>query len=131
MPHPAVKACLALTALVSALLTGCATTDRYERSLNALIGLPEAALVQQLGRPNRSYESGGFRYLVYNTSDTAYVAGIANGYQTTGMGVHERRVAVGGNPDMAIEATCTTTFELDQGKVVAWAHKGNYCKSAK
>lgn len=134
MPHPAVKARLALTALVAlvmALLTACATTERYERSLNALIGLRETELVQQLGRPNRTYESGGFRYLVYTTSDTATVAGMANGYQTTGMGVHERRVAVGGSPDLAIEAACTTTFELDQGKVVAWAHKGNYCKSGK
>lgn len=115
--------------LMSTLLAACATTERYERSLNALVGLREAELVQQLGRPNRTYESGGFRYLVYTTSDTATVAGMANGYQTTGVGVHERRVSVGGSPDLAIEAACTTTFELDQGKVVAWAHKGNYCKS--
>lgn len=131
MPHPVAKACLTFAAALLALLTGCATTDRYERSLNALVGLPENELVQQLGKPNRTYESGGFRYLVYNTRDTARVAGMANGDQTTGMGVHEQRVSVGGNPDVLIEASCTTTFELDQGKVVAWAHKGNYCKSAK
>lgn len=113
------------------LSAGCATTAQYDRALNALVGLSEAELVQQLGRPNRSYDSGGFRYLVYESRDTAYIPGTANGYQTMGQGVHERRMAIGGSPDTTIEATCTTTFEIDQAKVVAWSHKGNYCKSAR
>lgn len=111
------------------LAAGCATTDRYDRSLNALIGVPEATLVQQRGKPSRTYTSGGFRYLVYEQRDMAYVAGRATGYQTVGQGVDTRQVATGGTPETAIPVQCTTTFELQEGKVVAWDHKGNYCKS--
>lgn len=118
----------AFAALVM-LAAGCATTGHYERSLNAMIGLPEAQLVQQLGKPSRSYESGGFRYLVYERRDTVYVAGRATGFQTVGQGVDTRQVATGGTPETAIPVQCTTTFELQEAKVVAWDHKGNHCKS--
>jgi hypothetical protein len=120
---------LLLLAAVAASITGCATTERYDRSLNALLGLHEPELVQQWGKPSRVYESGGFRYLVYEQRDTAYVAGRATGYQTVGTGADSRQVAVGGTPETAIPVQCTTTFELQDRKVVAWDHKGNYCKS--
>lgn len=119
----------ALIPAAAALVAGCATTGQYDRSLNALIGLREAELVQRLGRPSRVYESGGLRYVVYEQRDTAYIAGNANGYQTVGRGVDTRQVAVGGTPETAIPVQCTTTFELQDAKVVAWDHKGNYCKS--
>jgi len=127
MPRFSLIACMWLATL----LAGCATTDHYERSLNALVGLQESELVQKLGRPNRTYDANGFRYLVYESRDIAFIPGTANGYQTMGQGVHERRMAIGGSPDVAIEATCITTFEIEQAKVIAWAHKGNYCKSAR
>lgn len=125
----ALRTPLALLALSSGLLLGCATTGRYERSLDGLIGLREAELIQQLGRPSRSYDAGGFHYLVYEQRDMAYVAGRANGYQAVGNGLDTRHVAIGGTPETAIPVQCTTTFELQEAKVVAWAHKGNYCKS--
>lgn len=127
-PPPLHRWLLALGGLLL-LAAGCATTGQYDRSLNGLIGLPEPALVQQLGKPSRSYTSGGFRYLVYEHRDVAYVSGRATGYQTVGQGVDTRQVATGGTPETAIPVQCTTTFELQDNKVTAWDHKGNYCKS--
>jgi hypothetical protein len=37
--------------------------------------------------------------------------------------------AVGGTPEFVLPLSCVTTFELKDGKVVDWFHRGNYCKS--
>lgn len=110
-------------------LAACATTDRYDASLNALIGTPEADLVRAWGRPARSYDTGGFHYLVYASNGTAYVTGTATSYQPTTKAGEMHDSAVGGSPDLSIGLVCLTTFEVQNAKVVSWWHKGNYCKS--
>jgi len=119
-------ACLVATAVAC---VGCATVEKYDVSLNALIGVSQDDLLQRWGRPSRSYDSGGLHYLVYATSGTAYLSGTATSYQPTSRATQMHDSAVGGSPDFPIELACVTTFELSNARVVSWSHSGNYCKS--
>ena len=120
---------LVVPLLVAVGLAGCASTERYDASLNALIGTTEADLIEQWGRPARSYDSGGYHYLVYQSKGTAYLAGTATSYQPISKAGEMHDTAIGGTPELPIELACLTTFEFSGGKVVAWSHKGNYCKA--
>jgi hypothetical protein len=118
-----------LTALAAAFLLGCASTERYDALLNSLIGSSEADLLLQWGRPVRTYDSGGFHYVVYQVASTTYVTGMATSYQPVSKAGEMHDTAIGGSPDLPIELACITTFELSNGMVVNWSHKGNHCKA--
>lgn len=108
-----------LGALVA--LTGCATTANYDKQLNAMLGVSEAYLVKQWGRPTRIYEVHDKRYLVYTDSQVLNLSGSqavitsANRYD--------------GRPDQNVGLSCETTFEFEQGELLTWRHTGNHCKA--
>ena len=75
--------------------------DRF----NALIGASEATVLQRLGPPDSSFESGNLHYLVYERPDI---------WRTPG----DRQ---------AIKFPCRITFMLDQGHVRMFDREGGGC----
>lgn len=113
------RLCLGLAAL--GLLASCANRlAEREARLRPLVGQPVAVLIQQLGVPNRSYQTGGVTYLAYD----------------------ERRIDVlpaaplfppwyylygGGFPPEVIQWNCETTFTVTEGLVRSYSLRGNSC----
>ncbi len=93
--------------------------------LASLVGQPETEVVRQLGVPNRSYETGGRKFIAYDERRTdlippsPFIGGF--GYFGYGYGTF------GGFPAQLIERGCETTFEVSSGRVVSWALRGNAC----
>lgn len=99
------------------LLSACAVNPRVQ--YQPLLGETETELVQQLGVPTRTYETGGLKFLAYD----------------------ERHVTVlpatpvwgpmwepwYGFPPEVVETGCEVTFELDQGRVRTFALRGDTC----
>ena len=54
---------LVLAGLVAGCVDQLAAREAY---LSRFVGQPESTLVQQMGVPTRSFETGGVRYLAYN-----------------------------------------------------------------
>lgn len=113
----------------SALLSACATTAEYERILNSWVGVQEIDLVRTWGPPIQAYETGGRKFIVYESRRNVFIPGTAPTYQTNVVGNTAYTTAVGGSPAMNIGRSCVTTFELDGAKVVSWTYKGNDCKA--
>lgn len=108
--------------LAVAALAGC--TDQLaqrEAYLGRFIGQPDAVLVQQLGVPSRSYETGGVKYLAYDESRVDIVPGPPT-FAPFYTGWYN-----GGFPPQVIELTCETTFEVSAGTVKAFTLRGNAC----
>ena len=72
------------------------------------------------GPPVQSYESGGRKFIVYESRRRILLPGTAGDAG-----------AVGGSPAMNVDLSCTTTFELDGSKVASWSNKGNDCNTRK
>ena len=113
----------------SAVLSACATTAGYERILNSWVGVQEIDLVRTWGPPIQAYETGGRKFIVYESRRNVFIPGTAPTYQTNVVGNTAYTTAVGGSPAMNIGRSCVTTFELDGAKVVSWTYKGNDCKA--
>ena len=111
------------------LLTGCATTANYEKSLNSWVGASESSLVDQWGPPSSVYESSGVKYLTYNKSRSGYVPGVAPSYQTTYVGNTAYTSAVGGSAGYGFTNSCTTTFSIRNNVISSWRWEGNACRS--
>jgi hypothetical protein len=109
---------LCITAAALA-LGACATPERYDTALQPWTGAQEAELLRGWGLPTRSHEAGGHRFIVYESSRNVHVPGTA----AAGTGA--------GNPAMDVHLSCTTTFELEQGRVVSWSYQGNDCSPRK
>jgi hypothetical protein len=112
-----------------ALLSGCATTANYEKSLNDYVGKPELELIQTWGPPASTYEYSGIRYLTYVRSGNMYLPGAAPTYQTTLIGNTAYTNAYGGTPAMNVALSCKTTFEIRNQRIVTWRWEGNNCKA--
>jgi hypothetical protein len=110
-------------------VAGCATTAGYEKVLNSWVGAQEIDLVRSWGPPIQAYEAGGRKFIVYAARRNIYLPGTAPTYQTNVIGNTAYTTPVGGSPSMNINMSCTTTFELDGSRVVAWTYKGNDCKA--
>ena len=66
----------AILLLLTGLLAGCVNQLALrEARLRQFIGQPEAALVQQMGVPNRVYETGGVKYLAYDEHSVDVIPG--------------------------------------------------------
>lgn len=118
-----------LTALA---VSGCANYGLQQRQaeLAPLIGHTEQDLVQRMGVPTRTYETGGTKYLAYNESRTEFEPGFgpyyAGGFYGRGLyggfgGYY------GGFPPEVIQRNCETTFEVAGGAVRSFALRGNSC----
>ena len=104
-----------------ALLAGCADTlARRQARLIPLIGRPVGDLIQQLGVPNRTYETGGVKYLAYEETQVQVLPGVPGaGFWSGGWG--------SGIPPEVIQWQCQTTFAVAGGLVRSYALHGNGC----
>ncbi|MBN8928254.1 MAG: hypothetical protein BGO51_09365 [Rhodospirillales bacterium 69-11] len=93
-----------------------------QAQLAPLIGQREGVLVQQLGVPNRVYETQGVKYLAYDDGQTEIVPGTP-GYPfgPPFWGPY------GGLPPQVITTVCETTFAVVDGTVRSFTLRGNGC----
>lgn len=96
-------------------VASCATTGGYESTLQPWAGAQEVELIRAWGTPASSYEAGGRKFIVYESRRQFHLPG------SSGAGL------AGGSPGMDVELSCTTTFELENSKVVSWSYRGNGC----
>ena len=110
---------------VAALLSGCGNPlAQREAFLDQFVGHPDKELVQKMGVPNRTYETGGVKYLAYVESKVALMPSLpnygtgpwwANGWNGTAL------------PPQAVELRCETTFTVADGIVKSYTLHGNAC----
>ncbi len=123
------------------LVSGCATTAKYEAKLNTWIGQSEDSLIAGWGVPNKTYtmsdgkkaiqyvhkntvQTGGY---TYTTPQTTYESGTIgdkpySGTSTTYVTEIE--------PIRQYKSYCKTSFIINNsGKVESWHHEGNNCVS--
>ena len=108
--------------VVTASAVGC-TNQLAERQayLNQFIGQPERALVQQMGVPARSIETGGVRYLAYDEQRIDIVSSGPT-FAPYYLGWYGASF-----PPQVIEWKCETTFEVAGGTVQSFMLRGNAC----
>lgn len=111
----------AVLILLVSVLAGCANQLAARQAyLNQLIGHSEADLVQQMGVPTRSIETGGVKYLAYTENRVDVMPGLpAYGW---GWGWYG-----GGIPPQVVTLTCETTFAVSKGVVQSYTLRGNAC----
>jgi hypothetical protein len=108
--------------LVLGLLAGCVDQLAARQArLNQFVGHPESVLVQQMGVPNRTYETGGVKYLAYDEHRVDVVPGLPS-YNPWYGGWYG-----GGLPPQVIELRCETTFEVVDANVKSYTLRGNAC----
>lgn len=103
-------------------LAGC-TNLLAERQayLGQFVGQSESVLVQRMGVPTRSYETGGVKYLAYDERRIDIIPG-APTYAPFYLGWYG-----GGFPPQVIELNCETTFDVVAGTVQSFNLRGNAC----
>ena len=103
-------ACLALAACEDA---------RAARMLamNKFVGEPEQTLIEHLGVPSRSYETGGVKYLAYDERriDIIPPPPTFNPWFAPAL------------PSQVVERWCETTFQVSGGLVRSFTLRGNSC----
>ena len=108
--------------VLAGLAAGC-TNQLAERQayLSRFLGQPETTVVQQMGVPNRSYETGGLKFLAYDEHKLDIVPSFPtyNPFFTGWYG--------GGFPPQVIDLQCETTFEVADGTVRSFKLRGNAC----
>ena len=109
---------LALAAVVAGCANQLAARQAY---LSRFVGQPEGAVVQQLGVPTRSYETGGVKYLAYNEHKTQIIPA------SPFYGPYFPGWYGAGFPPQVVELRCETTFEVAAGTVKAFTLRGNAC----
>jgi hypothetical protein len=123
------------------LMSGCATTAKYEAKLNTWIGTSEDSLIASLGVPNKEYhmsdgkkaieyvrkntvQTGGYTYTVPQTTYQSGTIGNKTYSGTSTQYVTETA------PVQKYKLFCKTSFIINSsGKVESWHHEGNNCVS--
>lgn len=115
-----------LAILVAVVLAGCQTTDNYEFYLDSWVGRTETDVIRVWGVPTQAFDSGGHRFLQYGSRANVTMPGAPATSTTTFIGNQAFTTTTGGSP-INITLTCTTTFDLVDGRVVSWTYRGNNC----
>ena len=118
--------------LLILLLTGCATTKKYEAILQTWIGSQENELIRKWGPPRQVYDAGGgVKYLTYQESSQGYIPGTSPTYSTTYNPYTNTATttSTGGSAGYYYTNSCQTTFEIQNGYIASWRWKGNACKA--
>lgn len=93
--------------------------------LDSLKGKPEAALLQDMGVPTRSYDSSGHRFLAYDRTRYDTIPG------TPGFGYwgywHGWGGGWGAFPPEIVRRDCEITFDLLNNTVQTYQLRGNDC----
>jgi hypothetical protein len=112
--------------LLAGLLAGCTNMLAVRQAqLNPLIGRTEGELVQQVGVPNRVYETGGIKYLAYVEGGIEVIPALpAYPYGSPYWGGW-----YGGSnfPPQVVNTVCETTFAVVKGIVASYTLRGNAC----
>lgn len=113
-----------------AVLAGCGVFQQRQTFLNSLVGQPETELVRRMGAPNRTYETGGHRFLTYDERQLdvrptfGYWGGFWGPSYYYGAGFYPY---YGGGPARVLQWSCETTFDLANNRVQSWTLRGNGC----
>ena len=108
--------------LLAGLMAGCVNGLAVRQAqLGQLVGQPEAVLIQQLGVPDKTYESGGAKYLAYVEQRVDLVSGYPS-YTPFYSGWYG-----GGFPPQTVNLRCETTFQVVEGQVKSFTLRGNAC----
>ena len=108
--------------LLAGLVAACGDQLAARRAyLSGFVGQPEAAVVQQMGVPSRSFETGGVKYLAYDENRIDVIPSFPT-YSPFYTGWYG-----GGFPPQVVEWRCETTFEVAEGAVRAFTLRGNAC----
>ncbi|MBR0683216.1 hypothetical protein GXW74_22200 [Roseomonas eburnea] len=117
------------------LLAGCATEAGFEDRMNALVGQPEAVLVQRLGPPSADVTLEGRRFLRWDDLGVAAPAtiGPAAGFGLGAGRLSGQGIAAGPLAGPAVawpEAGCSVRFEIMDGRAVGFIPSGSGCLAA-
>lgn len=113
------RALLLAMALVLAACTNQLAVRQAQ--LNQFVGVPVGVLVQQLGVPNRTFETGGVKYLAYVDRRLDFVPYPPYPYGPPFWGWY------GNYPPQAVELVCETTFAVAHDVVQSFTLHGNAC----
>ena len=116
------------------LITGCATSAKYNKILDTWLGHDVNELVNSTwGYPDSSFVApNGNKVYVYGYQSSTYIPQTLNttsNYNVIGNTVYGNSTtnSFGG---FTVNNQCTTYFEVDSmNKIVNWKWKGNSCKS--
>ena len=112
--------CTALL-LLAGLLGGCANQLAERQAyLNQFIGQPESSVVQAMGVPSRTFQTGGVTYLAYNEHRIDFIPGTPT-YAPFYLGSY------GAFPPQIVQLDCETTFQVVDGKIASFQLRGNAC----
>jgi hypothetical protein len=112
----------AILLVLAGLMAGCADQLAARQAyLSQFVGQPEGVVVQQLGVPSRSFETGGVRYLAYNDRRIDIIPTFPS-YSPFFTGWYGA-----GFPPQVVDLQCETTFEVADGTVKAFSLRGNAC----
>ncbi len=122
-----------ITLALSALLFGCATSDKYENRINSWVGKTENQLLAHWGEPQeRRPDTGGREIFIYETTDTKQRMKVNTTTESRGGG------SITNNQDLSAKASygtvrhlrCTTAFLVSSKGIVENAKAGgNSCRS--
>ncbi len=113
------------TAAACLALAGCAQGVPREAYLAQLVGQPETELVRQFGVPSRTYETGGRKFIAYTEQRVDVVP--VGGFYGGGFGFWGASYGFAGIAPQVFQRACETTFEVAEGRVLAWSLRGNAC----
>ncbi len=109
--------------LLAGLLAACANPLAARKArMSQLIGKSETDLVQAMGVPVRTYETGGTKFLAYEERRIEIVPGSPFAY---GSGPYPG--FYGGMPTQVLNLVCDTTFTVVNGAVTGFSLRGNAC----
>jgi hypothetical protein len=105
------------------LLAGCATGPSLETRLAATIGQSELQVVETFGVPNRTYDTGGLRFLQYE--ERRQVLHQLNPYWGYPYG-RFAPYSLGG--PVLLTRSCDITFTLKDSRVQSFTTRGDDCR---
>ena len=115
------------TALFIVITGGCATTAGYERVLNTWVGASEASLVNSSwGIPDGSYQTGGRKYLTYNSS-RAYTTPVSTELNCSSSHAGATYCDTSMYGGTTYNYSCKTTFYVEINRVIGYKFKDNDC----
>ncbi len=111
-----------LVLIAAWLLTSCTAGLATRRAeLGQWVGRPETELLGAMGAPNRSYDSGGTKFLTYEERRVEVVPGAPYFFGSGPFGDGSPF------PPTATTLVCDTTFTVAGGIVRAFSLRGNAC----
>lgn len=120
---------LLIPIVLAIVLSGCATTAKYEEVLNSWVGADVNRLVSSWGYPQNSFKApNGNTVYVYGSSGSYTMPTQTNTtYNVVGNTVYGNSTTTGGQ---TLKFWCNTFFEVnDSNRIVTWQWEGNNCKT--